>query len=78
MGRIKAAFGDFPIVSYQISQGVHQGVRLVKGYKPIVNVDIGMAVRKGDKETLQKLNASLAKLRANGVMDQIWAKWSLK
>ena len=78
VGRIKAAFGDFPIVAYQISQGVHEGVRLVKNYKPIVNVDIGMAVRKGDKETLQKLNASLAKLKANGTMDQIWAKWSLK
>lgn len=78
LGRIKAAFGDYPIVAYQISQGVHKGVRLVKTYKPIVNVEIGMAVRKGDKETLQRLNASLAKLKANGTIDQILTKWSLK
>lgn len=78
LGRITAAFGDYPIVAYQISQGVHPGVRLVKTYKPIVNVEIAMAVRKGDKQTLQTLNASLAKLKANGTIDQILAKWSLK
>ena len=31
LGRIKAGFGDVPIVAYQISQGVHKDVRLVEG-----------------------------------------------
>lgn len=78
LGRIKAGFGDYPIVAYQISQGVHKGVRLVKDHKPVVNVDIGMAVRQGDKNTLAKLNASLAKLKTNGTLDLFLKKWNLK
>ena len=78
LGRIKAAFGDYPIVAYQISQGVHKDVRLVKGIKPLLTVDIGMAVRKGDKANLEKLNKSLGKLKADGTMDKILSKWGLK
>jgi len=78
LGRIKAAFGDYPIVAYQISQGVHKDVRLVKGIKPLLTVDIGMAVRKGDKVNQEMLNKSLAKLKADGTMDKILSKWGLK
>ena len=78
LGRIKAAFGDYPIVAYQISQGVHKDVRLVKGIKPLLTVDIGMAVRKGDKANLEKLNKALEKLKADGTMDKILSKWGLK
>lgn len=78
LGRIKAGFGDYPIVAYQIAQGVHKGVRLAKDHKPVVTVNIGMAVRKGDKATLAKLNESLAKLKANGTYDQVLTKWGLK
>jgi len=78
LGRIKAGFGDFPIVAYQISQGVHENVRLVKDHKPTVPVSIGMAVRKGDKVTLDKLNASIAKFKSDGTLDAILAKWALK
>jgi polar amino acid transport system substrate-binding protein len=78
LGRIKAAFGDYPIVAYQIAQGVHKDVRLAKGIKPILTVDIGMAVRKGDKANLEKLNKALAKLKADGTMDKILSKYGLK
>lgn len=78
LGRIKAGFGDFPIVAYQISQGVHENVRLVKDHKPTVPISIGMAVRKGDKVTLDKLNASMAKFKSDGTLDAILAKWALK
>lgn len=78
LGRIKAGFGDYPIVAYQIAQGVHQNVRLVKNYKPIVSVNIAMAVRKGDAATLEKLNASLTKLKSDGSLDATLAKWGLK
>lgn len=78
LGRIKAGFGDYPIVAYQVSQGAFKGVRLVKEHKPVVNVSIGMAVHKGDKEKLAKLNASLAKLKADGTLDSILHKWGLK
>jgi polar amino acid transport system substrate-binding protein len=78
LGRIKAGFGDFPIVAYQISQGVHKNVRLVKDHKPTVTVSIGMAVRKGDKATLDMLNTSLAKLKSDGRYDAALTKWGLK
>lgn len=78
LGRIKAGFGDYPIVAYQIGQGVHQGVRLVKEHQPLVNVNIGMAVRKGDQDKLAKVNTSLKKLKADGTLDTILRKWGLK
>jgi polar amino acid transport system substrate-binding protein len=78
LGRIRAGFGDFPMIAYQVSQGVHKDVRLVKDHKPTVEVKIGMAVRKGDDALRGKLNASLAKLKADGTVDRILAKWGLK
>jgi polar amino acid transport system substrate-binding protein len=78
LGRIKVAFGDYPIIAYQIAQGVHKNVRMVKGIKPLLTVDIGMAVRKGDTDKLEKLNKSLAKLKADGTMERILSKWGLK
>ncbi len=78
LGRIKAGFGDYPIIAYQISQGVHKGVRLVKGIPTIVNVNIGMAVKKGDSALLEKLNKSLARFKADGTLDKILVKWGLK
>jgi polar amino acid transport system substrate-binding protein len=34
-------------------------------------------VRKNDGELLKKINASLAKLKADGRLDKILAKWGL-
>jgi polar amino acid transport system substrate-binding protein len=78
LGRIKAGFGDYPILAYQLSHGGNQGVRLVKGVPTVVNVKIGMAVRKGDKATLEKLNNGLAQLKSNGTLDKVLVKWGLK
>lgn len=78
LGRIKAGVGDYPILAYQLSHGGNQGVRLVKGIPTIVNVKIGMAVRKGDKATLKKLDNGLAQLKSNGTLDKILVKWGLK
>jgi polar amino acid transport system substrate-binding protein len=35
-------------------------------------------VRKSDGELLKRINASLAKLRADGTIDKILAKWEVK
>ena len=77
LGRIKAGFGDYPIIAYQIAQGVHKDVRMVKGIPPILTVNIGMAVRKGDKAKLDKLNNALGKLKSEGTLGNILAKWGL-
>lgn len=78
LGRIKAGFGDYPIVAYQLSQGNFPETRLAKGYKATVVGSVGIAVRKGDKATMDKINAALRKFKADGTIDHILARWNLK
>src|SRR5215213_2768547 len=77
-GRLKAGFADYPIVAYNLQQGRFPDVRLVSGYKPMVVGSVGIGVRKSDQELLKKINASLAKIKADGTLKQILAKWGLQ
>ncbi len=77
-GRLKAGFADYPIVAYNLKQGRFPEVRLVNSYKPQVVGSVGIGVRKSDQELLKKINASLAKLQANGTVKRILAKWGLE
>jgi polar amino acid transport system substrate-binding protein len=76
-GRLKAGFGDYPILAYNVQQGNFPDLRLVKSYKSTILGSIGIGMRKGDPALLAKINASLAKLKANGTVDKIMAKWGL-
>jgi polar amino acid transport system substrate-binding protein len=76
-GRIKAGFGDFPIFAYNLQQGLFPEVRLVKSYKPTIPGSVGIGVRKSDGELLKKINTSLAKMKADGRLDKLLAKWGL-
>jgi polar amino acid transport system substrate-binding protein len=78
LGRIKAGFGDAPILKYQIAQNPDFKAKLVPTYEPHMAGSVGIGVRKTDGELLKKINASLAKLNANGTVDKILAKWNLK
>lgn len=78
IGRIKAGFGDSPIVAYQLLQGGFPETRLARGYQSTIKGSVGIAVRKGDKATLDKINAALAKFRADGTIDGILKRWNLK
>lgn len=78
LGRIKAGFGDFPIVAYQLGQGAFPETRLVKAYKPVWVGSVGIAVRKGDKPTLDKINTALRKFKADGTIDRVLGRWNLK
>jgi polar amino acid transport system substrate-binding protein len=77
-GRIKAGFADLPIVAYNLQQGRFPEVRLVKGYKPMVVGSVGIGVRKTDGELLKKVDTSLTKLKADGTIKKILAKWGLE
>jgi polar amino acid transport system substrate-binding protein len=77
-GRLKAGFADYPILAYNLKQGGFPEVRIVETYKPTTVGSVGIGVRKGDAELLGKINASLAKLKANGTVDKILDKWGLK
>jgi polar amino acid transport system substrate-binding protein len=76
-GRLKAGFGDYPILAYNVQQGNFPDLRLVKSYKSVILGSIGIGMRKGDPDLLKKVNASLNKLKANGTVDKILAKWGL-
>lgn len=78
LGRIKAGFADFPIVAYQLSQGAFPETRLAKNYKASVVGSVGIAVRKGDKANMDKVNTALRKFKSDGTIDKILAKWNLK
>jgi polar amino acid transport system substrate-binding protein len=78
LGRIKAGFGDAPILKYQLSQNTSFKAKLVPTYEPKMMGSVGIGVRKTDTELLKKINASLAKLQANHTVDKILVKWSLK
>ncbi len=76
-GRIQAAFADAPIMAYTLKQGQFPNVRLVKSYTPVVPGSVGIGVRKSDGELLKKVNAGLAKIKADGTLAKILAKWGL-
>jgi polar amino acid transport system substrate-binding protein len=77
-GRLKAGFADYPILAYNLKQGSFPESRLVATYKPTIVGTVAIGVRKGDQELLAKINASLAKLKANGALDKILDKWGVK
>ena len=74
-GRIQAGFADKPIVAYNLQQGLFPEARLVKGYTSTLVGSVGIGVRKTDAELLKRINASLDKLKKNGTVDKILAKW---
>lgn len=77
-GRLQAGFADAPIVAYTLRQGLFPEVRLVKSYQPVFPGSVGIGVRKSDGELLEKVNAALARLKADGRLAQILAKWGLE
>lgn len=77
-GRLKAGFADYPVVAYSLKQGQFPQARVVESYKPTMLGSVGIGTRKDDQELLAKINASLAKLKANGTIDKALAKWGLK
>jgi polar amino acid transport system substrate-binding protein len=77
-GRLKAGYADYPILAYNLKQGGFPEVRLVDSYKPATVGTVSIGIRKTDGELLGKINASLAKLKANGALDKILDKWGLK
>ena len=73
-GEIKAFFNLRPILAYLLRNGYPE-LQLVEGYQPSVVGTFNIAVRKDDPELLAAVNASLAKLAADGAIRRILAKW---
>lgn len=78
LGRIKAGFGDAPIVKYQIAKNPMLGVRLSQGYKPMTTGDVALAVSKDDPDLLEKINTGIATIKGNGTLVQILDRYGLQ
>jgi polar amino acid transport system substrate-binding protein len=71
LGRIKAGFGDRPIVAYQLSQGANPQVRLVKEYQSTLMGDVCLVIRKADPKLMERSNKAIAELKADGTLARI-------
>ncbi|MGF6529814.1 MULTISPECIES: ABC transporter substrate-binding protein [Paraburkholderia] len=78
LGRIKAGFGDQPIIAYQLEHGANPQVKLVKEYQPDVKGQVCFVVRKGDSATLEMLNQAIKKMKADGSLQQVLQKWHME
>lgn len=76
LGRIAAAFNDYPVWKAQEAAGTLQGTRVVDGFKPLRRVPIAFGVKKGNAALMSKINDGLAKIKADGTLDKILKKWN--
>ncbi|KND61847.1 ABC transporter amino acid-binding protein [Candidatus Burkholderia verschuerenii] len=76
-GRLDAGVADYPILAYQVSHGGFTNTRLLTSYKAVMPGQVGIAVQKGHPDRVAKLNAAIAKVKADGRIDAIVKKWGL-
>lgn len=68
-----AVINDKPVVDYYL---VRRGDETVTTVPQVFDAEhYGMAVKKGNKALIEKLNEGLKRIRANGVYDKIYTKW---
>jgi len=72
-GHIDAFAGDLWVGSYQLLKGRFQGIRPSRHV--FASLPAGFAVRKGNKELLDRLNAAIGRLKASGALDKILNRW---
>ena len=76
-GRIDAGFGDGPMVAYYLSKGQFPKVKVVESYEPSAAGEFGLALRKDD-ERMPKVNEAIARIKTDGTLQDILAKYGLK
>lgn len=74
-GRVEAVIIDTPVaVNYVKNNEKYKGKFMMVG-EPMTSEFYGVAVAKGNKELLAKINTGLAAIRANGKLDELITKW---
>lgn len=76
-GRLAAALGDAPVFAYQLAQSASPRARLVATYRAQLTAEVALAVRKGNAALLATIDDALAKLRGEGVVERIGARWNV-
>ena len=77
-GQIKAAIVGGLTAGYEQHLGHFQNLRIVKSYRSLITSPEAIGVRKTDGELLTKINTSLDKLKGNGTMSSIFAKYGIE
>ena len=77
-GQIKAAVVGSLTAAYEQHLGHFQNLRIVKSYRSLITGPDALGVRKTNGELLNKINTSLDKLKANGTMSSIFAKYGIE
>ncbi len=75
LGRIDGVVADSPIAADFALQNPKFKDKLKIVGKPFTDEWLGLAVKKGDAETLKILNDGLARIKASGKLDEIANKW---
>ncbi len=65
-GRIDAAYGDEPILRYQLRTGARKGLRLVSEFRAPAKEELCLVLRKGEP-LLPRVNAAIADLRRTAI-----------
>lgn len=78
LGRIDVAVGDGPVMLYTVKQSGSSKLRVAEDYKKQIRIAIGVAVRKGNSKLLGRINEGVVKLKSDGTLDAILAKWNVK
>jgi len=77
-GRLAAALGDAPVFAYQLAETATPRARLVSTYRPQLTAEVALAVRKGNAALLATIDDALAKLRGEGIIERIGARWNVR
>ncbi|HUH92545.1 MAG TPA: ABC transporter substrate-binding protein [Casimicrobiaceae bacterium] len=77
-GRLGAALGDAPVFAYQLLRSTSLRARLVPTYVPQLTAEVAIAMRKGDATLLATIDDALAKLRGEGIIERIGARWNVQ
>lgn len=76
LGRIDVGIDDYPKLKYQELTGGFKGMHVVDSYQPMAKDDvIAFAVQKGNTQLLNKVNAALDSMKADGTLDALLKKW---
>jgi len=78
LGRIDAAIVDAPQADYLLKQNPDFRIEFVPEYKHFEENDFSLGVRKADTALLEKLNAGIKAIKADGTLAKIIQKWELR
>ena len=76
-GHIKAAVVGSLTAAYEKHLGHFQNLRIVKSYRSLITGPDALGVRKTDGKLLNEINTSLDKLKVNGTMRPVFAKYGI-